>query len=292
MSIGSQQENLFQLMTKVQTERIRRAFVFFREHEIEPVLIKGWAIARFYPNPRERFSADVDLVVNPDVFPKALELKNRHLSGKLPIDLHCGLGQFDSLSFENLFENSRLVELNDIKVRVLRHEDHLRLLAVHWLRDGGIFKQRLWDIHYGVKSRPADFDWDRFLETNGEKRRKWIVAAIAVAHRYTDLNVEDTPIAEEVKNPRLIPKWMLRTLEKEWNDPVKFMPLEQVMNDRREVWRQLKKRFPPNPLVASLYANAPLNNFPRLPYQIINIFQRAMPSINRTKSQLQSKLKK
>ncbi|HEX8196843.1 MAG TPA: nucleotidyltransferase family protein [Pyrinomonadaceae bacterium] len=291
MSNGSQQENLFQLMTKVQAERIRRAFVFFREHEIEPILVKGWAIARFYPNPHERFSADVDLAVNPDVFPTALELKKRHLIGKLPIDLHCGLGQFDSLSFENLFENSRLVDFNDTKVRVLRHEDHLRLLAVHWLRDGGIFKQRLWDIHYGVKNRPANFDWERFLETNGEKRRKWIVGAIAVAHRYTDLNVEDTPIAEEVKNPRLIPKWMLRTLEKEWNDPVKFMPLEQVMDDRREVWRQLKKRFPPNPLVASLYANAPLNDFPRLPYQIINIFQRLMPSINRTKWQLQSKLK-
>src|SRR3712207_2417003 len=112
MNHGSQQENLFQLMTKVQAERIRRAFVFFREHEIEPVLIKGWAIARFYPNPPERFSADVDLAVNPNVYPKALELTNRHLRGKLTIDLHCGLEQFDSLSFENLFENSLLINLN------------------------------------------------------------------------------------------------------------------------------------------------------------------------------------
>lgn len=291
MSNGSRQENIFQLMTKVQAERIRRAFVFFREREIEPILIKGWAIARFYPNECERFSADVDLAVNPDVYPQALELTERFLRGKLTIDLHRGLEQFDNLSFEDLFENSRLVDLNDIKVRVLRHEDHLRLLAVHWLRDGGIFRERLWDIHYGLKNRPADFDWDRFLGTTDEKRRKWIIGAIALAQRYTDLNVEDTPIADEVKNPRLLPKWMLRTLEKEWKDPVKLIPLDAVMEDRREFWRQLKKRFPPNPLAASLYTNAPLNDFPRLPYQIINIFQRVLPSFGRAKFKLSWKLK-
>jgi hypothetical protein len=291
MNEGSQQDNLYQLMTKVQAERVRRAFVFFREYEIEPILIKGWAIARFYPNPAERFSADIDLAVDPNVYPKALDLTNKHLRGKLTIDLHCGLEQFDNLSYENLFENSRLVDLNDIKVRVLRHEDHLRLLAVHWLRDGGIFRQRLWDIHYGVKKRPADFDWDRFLNAADEKRRKWIIAAIAIAHRNTGLNVEDTPIAEEVINPRLIPKWFLRTLEKEWRDPVKFIPLDAVMHDRKEFWRQLKKRFPPNPLVASIYTNAPLNDFPRLPFQIINIFQRFLPSINRTHSLFEWKIK-
>lgn len=292
MSNVSQQENLFQLMAKVQAERIRRAFVFFREHEIEPILIKGWAIAKFYPNPSERFSADVDLAVSPAVYPKALELTNRHLRGKLTIDLHCGLEQFDSLPYENLFDNSLLIELDETPVRVLRHEDHLRLLGVHWLRDGGIFKKRLWDIHYGLKNRPADFDWDRFLKVNGDQRRKWIIAAIAVARRETDLNVEDTPIADEVKDPALIPKWMQRTLEKEWNDPVKFMPLDSVMENRQEFWKQLKKRFPPNPLVASIYTNAPLNDFPRLPYQIINMFQRLLPSIERTKIKLRWMLKK
>ncbi|MDQ4121824.1 MAG: nucleotidyltransferase family protein [Acidobacteriota bacterium] len=279
-------------MTKVQAERIRRAFVFFRQNEIEPILIKGWAIARFYPNPTERFSADVDLAVNPDVYPKALELTDRYLRGKLTVDLHCGLGQFDQIPFEDLFENSQFIEINDIKARVLRHEDHLRLLAVHWLRDGGIFKQRLWDLHYGVKNRPTDFDWNRFLGVADEKRRKWIIAAIALAHRHTNLNVEDTPIAEEIKNPSLIPKWMSKTLEKEWNDPVQFIPLDAVMHDRKEFWRQLKKRFPPNPLVASFYTNAPLNDFPRLPYQIINMLQRLKPSIERGKIKLRWMLKK
>lgn len=276
-------------MTKVQAERIRRAFNFFRENEIEPILIKGWAIARSYPNAYERFSADIDLAVDPEVFPEALELTNRYLRGGMAIDLHCGLLQFDDLSFEDLFENSQIVELDDIKVRILRPEDHLRILAVHWLRDGGMNKQRLWDIHYAIANRPPNFDWNRFLGTVSENRRKWIVAAIAVAERHTNLNVEDTPIAEEVKNPELIPKWMLRTLEKEWNDPVKFMPLDAVLHNRRELWQQLKKRFPPNALIASIYTGAPLNNFPRLPYQIINIFQRLMPSIRRTKSVIQAK---
>lgn len=288
---GSQQENLYQLMMKVQAERIRRAFVFFREHEIEPIMIKGWAIARFYPNPAERFSADVDLAVNPSVYPKALELTDRFLRGKLTIDLHNGLAQFDDLPYENLFENSELIELNETKIRVLRHEDHLRLLAVHWLRDGGIFKQRLWDLHYGLKNRPANFDWDRFLKTADEKRRKWILAAIALAHRFTDLNLENAPVADEI-NGLPIPRWLLRTLENEWRDPYKFIPLDAVMHDRKEFWRQLRKRFPPNPIVASLYTNAPLNDFPRLPFQIVNIFQRVLPSLRRTKLLLEGKIKK
>jgi hypothetical protein len=286
MSNSSKQENLFQLMMKVQAERIRRAFVFFREHNIEPILIKGWAIARFYPNPHERFSADIDLVVSPDDYPKALQLTDRFLRGKLAIDLHNGFAQFENLSFKNLYENSLLVDLNETAVRVLRHEDHLRLLAVHWLRDGGIFKERLWDAHYAIKNRPPDFDWQRFLGVVDENRRKWILAAIALAHRYTDLKVDDTPIAEEVKNPALLPRWMIRTLEKEWSDPVKFVPLDHVMSDRKQFWLQLKKRFPPNPILASLYTHAPLNNFPRFPYQIANIFQRALPSLRRTKTKI------
>jgi hypothetical protein len=289
MNEGLQQENLFQLMTKVQAERIRRAFVFFRENGIEPILIKGWAIARFYPNESERYFSDTDLAVNPTDYSKAADILTIDLKGQLVVDLHDGLQQFDNLPFEDLFENSELVEFKDIKVRVLRHEDHLRILAVHWLRDGGTPKHRLWDVHYGLANRPKDFDWDRFLGTVSKKRRKWIVAAIALAHRYTNLNVDDTPIAEEVKNPLLIPKWVKRTLEKEWNDGVKIVPINMVTHDRRELWQQLRKRFPPNPLVASMYTDAPLNNFPRLPFQIINIFQRLKPSIRRNKALIRFK---
>lgn len=292
MSDFSRQESIYQLMAKVQAEKIRRAFAFFRENEIEPILIKGWAIARFYPNESERFYSDTDLVVDPNQFEKASKLIASQLKTPLAIDLHRGLTLLDEISFEDLFDNSRLVELQNAKIRILRPEDHLRVLAVHWLRDGGMNKQRLWDIHYAIKNRSSDFDWNRCLGIVSEKRRKWIVAAIAVAHRFTNLNVDDTPIGEEVKNPDLIPGWMLRTLEKEWNDSVKIVPLEAAMNEPKEFWRQLKKRFPPNPLVASIYADAPLNNFPRFPFQIINIFQRFAPSVRRTTSYLSAKIKR
>jgi hypothetical protein len=76
---------------------------------------------------------------------------------------------------------------------------------------------------------------------------------------------------------------LTRTLEKEWNDSVKIVPINMVTDNRRELWQQLKKRFPPNPLVASMYTDAPLNKFPRLPFQIINMFQRLRQSAARNK---------
>lgn len=283
MNEGSQQENLNQLMMKVQAERIRRAFIFFRDNEIEPILIKGWAIARFYPNPLERTFSDVDLAISPEFFSKAEELLTVELKGQLQVDLHNSLRKLDTVAFDDLFANSELVELNDFKVRVLRHEDHLRVLAIHWLIDGGVLKNRLWDIYYALENRPENFDWKRFLNIVEKNRRDWIVATIALAHRYLNLNVEGTPVEKEIKNPAFLPKWLIRTVENEWENPVKPLPMHMARQSPLIFWQQLKKRFPPNPIQASIETNAPLSNFPRLPYQMANFFQRLKPSLNRNK---------
>jgi len=51
------------LQAKVQETRAIKAFTLFREHGIEPILIKGLSAARFYPEPGSR--ASVDMISKP-----------------------------------------------------------------------------------------------------------------------------------------------------------------------------------------------------------------------------------
>jgi hypothetical protein len=113
-------------------------FKILREHNIEPVLIKGWAAGLKYSQPWERFFSDIDIAVNPSDYQRAQEIA---FENNLSVDLHKGLRHHDTLAWSDLYENSRLVLIDDAQIRILREEDHLRVLCVHWLTDGGAFKE-------------------------------------------------------------------------------------------------------------------------------------------------------
>ncbi len=263
---------------KFQEHNIIKTFELFREHRIEPILIKGWAAARNYPLKEERLFADIDVCVAPGDYVKAGKILAGDVEKKLPVDLHDGLRHLDTLDWNDLFAKSELVKLQEIDVRVLGPEDHLRVLCVHWLSDGASNKERLRDIFYAVENRPTDFDWDRCLNVVDPKRRKWVVSAIGLAHRYLGLELKTTPIAAEAES---IPKWMIETVEKEWADENPLRRLNDCLADRKELFRQLKKRFPPNAIQATVQTDGDFDDKPRIFYQIENIFFRIKPSIQR-----------
>jgi len=275
------------LQLRVFEKRIVEAVVFLRQNKIEPILIKGWAAAQMYPEPAARGFNDIDLVVAPQDYKSALNYLTDY-PDKYLIDLHKGARHLDRLAFENLYANSQLVECQGVNIRVLRPEDHLRVLCVHWLTDGGAYQIRLWDIFYAVKNRPADFDWERCLNEISQTRRKWIVCTIGLACKYLGLNVEDTPIAGEAKD---IPQWLIKTVEKEWESDVKLVPLHYFLNDKKEFFRQIKKRIPPNPILATIDMEGEFDDRPRIFYQIGDIFYRLNPSVRRIAKHLISKLR-
>lgn len=172
------------------------------------------------------------------------------------------------------------------EVRLLRPEDHLRILCVHWLTDGGANRERLWDIYYAVENRPVNFDWDRCLKSVDKRRRKWVVCAIGLAHLYFGLRVEDTPLATEAK---LIPEWVIKAVEKEWADEIRLRRLHDCLYDRKEFFRQLKKRFPPNAIQATVLTGGEFDDKPRTFYQIKKILMRTIPSIKRITGRLLGK---
>lgn len=263
---------------KYQEYKIAQIFELFRKHDIEPVLIKGWAAARNYPMKEERVFLDTDICVAPVVYQKARKVLNAAAGQDILVDLHEGLRHLDTVEWENLYENTELIRLPETCIRILRPEDHLRVLCVHWLNDGGAYKDRLRDILYAVENRPPNFDWDRCLNVVDRKRRKWIVCAIGLAHKYLRLDIEDTPIAGTIES---IPDWVIETIEREWADDTRLKRLQDCLRDRREFFQQLRKRFPPNPIQATIEVDGEFDNKPRIFYQIGDVIIRIKPSLRR-----------
>lgn len=262
---------------KVHEYYLEKAWMRFENAGFKPLLIKGWAAAQYYPEPFNRIYNDIDFIINPEKYDKAVKFLKSFPESQA-IDLHKGARHLDSLSYENLYENSRLIKCGETMIRVLRPEDHLRVLCVHWLNDGGAKKDRLRDIYYAVANRPSDFDWDRCLNTVSSTRKKWILCAIGLTRKYLELDLTDTPFENQTIE---IPGWLINAVEKEWASDVVLKPLHYCLDNKRELFRQIKKRIPPNPIQATIELEGEFDDKPRALYQIGDIFFRLKPSVKR-----------
>ncbi|HVF48226.1 MAG TPA: nucleotidyltransferase family protein [Pyrinomonadaceae bacterium] len=263
------------LQKKTQEIRVVQAFELFRKNGIEPILIKGYAAARNYPESETRLSIDIDFAVAAADFDRAREIKAPEGIG---IDVHRELRHLDTLPWEDLFGNSQMIEVDSCRARVLRDEDHLRVLCVHWLTDGGSDKSRLWDIYYAVANRPPDFDWGRFLDVVTPRRRRWLVATVGLARRYLGLDVSGTPIDAEARH---LPKWLEKTVEREWAAETKTRPMEAVVLEPAMFVKQFVKRLRPNAIRATVEAEGDFEARTRVHYQIRNFVSRIKPTVRR-----------
>lgn len=271
-----------QINLKVKEKWLIETFRLFRKKGIEPILIKGRAVAEYYPQVYYRRSLDIDLCVSPKCYQKAFDTLKNNPSDYGIVDLHDGLRQLDTLEWEDLFENTIPLKLDDYKIRILRPEDHLRVLCVHWLIDGGEFKERLYDIFWLIKNRPKNFDWQRCLGPVPKHRRRWIICVIGIAHKYLNLEIDDLPFAEEAKN---LPKWLTKTIEKEWQSEIRLAPLKFNIKKPKKLIQQLKKRLPPNPITATVLVEGNFDSKTRLFYQTKNFYQRWLSAVHKLKSQ-------
>lgn len=263
------------LKYRVSEQQIVRVFEFFRANGIEPILIKGWSASLFYPEPFLRSFSDIDIAVAPGEYQRALNLID---SNKINVDLHEGLRHHDTSDWEYLFENSKLVNIDDTKIRILCAEDALRVLCVHWLTDGGAYKDKLWDIFYAVANRPVDFEWEKCLNVVSAKRRLWIIYTIGLAHKYLGLDIRNLPFESEASE---IPPWIIKTVEREWATDVRLRPLDANLFDRKQLWKQIIKRIPPNPIQATVESEGDFDDRSRIRYQANSILMRTYPSVRR-----------
>lgn len=276
------------LHKKAEEARALRAFTAFREKGIEPILIKGLAAAQFYPEPGSRVSIDMDFAVREKDFDAASEVAISPATKGIGIDIHREFRHLDSIKWHDMFENSRLLPVAGGNIRILRPEDHLRVLCVHWLNDGGAYKDKLWDIYYAVENRPPDFDWERCLNTVSKTRRRWIVCTLGLTRRYLDLNLNGTPVNDEADD---LPEWLIRELEREWRSGVRLKQMDLLIHDRAALFAQIKKRLRPNAIQATIEMEGSFDARTQIFFQVGSVLKRITPSIRRTSQTMMSRSK-
>jgi hypothetical protein len=280
---------LFALHAALHENAIERAFGLLRSAGVEPILVKGWAIARHYPEPGLRPYGDLDLCVRPEQYLRAEEVLHSQEGENVSVDLHAGFTKLDERDLDDLYENSELVKLGDVPVRVLGPEDHLRVLCVHLLRHGAWRPLWLCDIGAAVEFRPAGFDWDRCL---GSKRRlsDWVACTIGLAHELLGAKVDDTPVAERAKH---LPGWLVPTVLEQWKTPFPTFqasgsePMATYLRRPAGVLQALRKRWP-NAIEATIGVKGPLNGLPRLPFRLTYCLLRTSRFVRRLPRLLQS----
>ena len=267
---------LHSLQSAIHERDIQNILAQLTRAGIDPVLVKGWAIARLYPESGLRPYGDFDLCVHPKQFAAAqAALSNEPNNNQ--VDLHRSFAKLDTRSWDELYARSQVLKLDQVEVRVLGPEDHLRALCFHFLREGAWRALWLCDIAVAVESRPADFDWDLFLGRDA-KRREWFACSIALAHHLLKADLDGVPEAIAEKRS---PGWLVPAVLKAWE--VRAM-LHRHSTPMTNLWRHpayalrptnLRTHWP-NAIEGTIGVNGPFNEMPRLPFQIGNCAVRAM----------------
>jgi hypothetical protein len=236
--------------------------------EFEPLLVKGWAVARFYPEKGMRPYGDIDLCFRPEHYRAAATIVSSPEGEKYNVDLHEGLEKLDDQSLDDLFARSETLKLGDVDVRVLRLEDQLRILCTHLLRHGAWRPLWLCDIAAIVESLPSNFDWNLCFGTD-RRQADQIACCIGLAHQLLGARIDDTPVSRRAGH---LPRWLVPAVLKQWkrSHALDHIPPELMSVSLRHLThipKALRRRWP-NPVEATFNLKAPFNEFPRLPLQI------------------------
>jgi len=264
------------LHSSVQAVRYRHALAdlltALRERDIDPIVVKGWAIARHYPTLGLRPYSDHDLCVRPADADRARAILSSHLGGGALADVHSGFATLDDTQDETLRARAIQVECEGTRVAVLADEDHLRVICRHLLRHGAARPLWLCDVAMAVESRSSSFDWGRCLGSS-RRVRLWTIRALQIAHAILGMSVEGTPAAES-RSP--LPRWVVPAVLDTWSSITFGLPkLGHSLDSPGGVVRELVRHWP-NPLQATIAVRGPINRLPRLPFQLAACVPGAM----------------
>jgi Uncharacterised nucleotidyltransferase len=269
------------LEARVHERRLVEAVGLLRGAGVEPVLAKGWAAARLYPEPGLRPYGDIDLWVRPDLHPVAVAALSSPAGQRCRVDLHDRFTQLDC-AWSDVLARSRLERLGEAEVRLLGAEDHLRLLCIHMLGHGAWRPVWLCDVAATLESLPDDFDWARCLRGH-PRHAQWIACAIGLARQLLGARGKGGP------PERRLPRWLLAALLRQWGRDEHYMATPSMafaLRSTAGALTGLRLRWP-NPIQATVGVGGPFNGLPRLPFQIAEClvrtlhFARDLPSLIR-----------
>lgn len=269
-----QAHRLQALLAKTHESKVQKIFRLLRAAGVEPLLIKGWAIGRLYPQVGLRPSGDIDLFVRSQDYSAARNVINDEEARDCWVDLHGHIFELAGRSSDDLFGRSELIPCGAEEIRVLCEEDHFALLAAHLLKHGAWRPLWLCDLGLLLESMPETFDWELCLGRN-RRLSNWILSAIGLAQALVDAQISNEEIAAR---SRQIPDWLVPAVLKQWEKPFResheSLPVMAGYLRRPVSFiREVPNRWP-NPIVATVNVRGKFNNYPRFAYQLCEMAAR------------------
>ena len=257
---------LYTLQAARHERRIVQAITLLRSAGVEPLLVKGWAVVRLYPERGLRPYGDIDLCVRPEQYASAVAALATPADEPVAVDLHKGLPQLHRPSLDDVYERSHLVPLGHVDVRILGTEDHLRYICIHMLQHGAYRARWLCDVAVVLESLPEDFDWEYLLR--GDPRpADWVASTVCLAHQLLGARLDGIPVAERTRH---LPRWLLPSVLNQWSKEEHYMDIGSIAYsfwNPAQLLRGLRLRWP-NPIQATVHVGGLFNELPRLPFQL------------------------
>ena len=238
------------------------------ENGIRPLVIKGWAIARRYPQRGLRHYSDLDLVVRPGEAHRAAEVLERFAEDRVAVDLHPRLPHVDGRDPMALMARLRPAPIGDAEAVTLGDEDHLWLLALHALGHGAWRPVWLCDLALLIEQRGRTLDWD-YVFCGAARDVPAVRIALGLAHRVLGADVQGTPIGSWS-----LPSWVEPALHDSWDAGYRAYTPLSTLPATRQLIGELRRRWP-NPIRATAAAHGPWNEWPRAPLQLLDSVRRA-----------------
>ncbi len=264
---------LSHLSSELRRRELVAAVGALRAEGIDPLLIKGWAIARSYPEEPLRPHGDNDLCVRAGQFEAARAVLAR---GSLPADLHQGVPHAADDEANSIFERSREVDMDGAPIRIQCPEDRLRTLIFHFLDHGGSRPIWLCDIALAIEDGGSAFDWGLCLRGK-PRERQWICAVVALASEVLGATIADDSNPRRARSPR----WLSSSVLDEWclRQADRSIALQKSLGAHlgsvASFRRGLRYRWM-SPLQATLALKAPIGCLPRLPLQLAAVLLRGV----------------
>lgn len=245
------------LHTRLHELRLAAALDLTASLGIDPLLLKGWGIARAYPDRGLRPCGDVDLAV-----PAAEHLRLQHVLDTRPrdgdwidVDLEHRFLTTDGTPLTTLNARATQVALDGRQVRVPGPEDQLRLVCVHYLRAGGFQPRALCDVALLLETRPAAFDWDIVL--GDARHRQWVTVAAGLAERLLGADLTGTPLQGAT-----VPAWVGRHVLEGFGTPAgtapTWLPPFRPTLNPADLAEQLRLRWNTDGLATTLHHRRPI----------------------------------
>lgn len=270
------------LEAAVHQDDVAQVFQLLHNAQLDALVVKGWAIARLYPDPGLRQYGDLDLCFRKKDFAHAAALLQVDSLKEIWIDLHQGSATLDYAPEAELFERSILVPAGNVSVRMPSPEDHLRILCLHLLRHGAWRPLWLCDVALALESREANFDWEMFFG-NDSKRADWLACVLGLAHCLLGARVNGTPVAQRAKT---LPGWLTRAVLRRWgrwfNSDYRDKAWSSLWSHKLKPMRLLEDiYFRCDPIRATVELEGAFSNRPRLPYQLAALLRRTPEIVSR-----------